>query len=456
MIKERTYYPSPARKDEKLELPVNAAAVAALSEYYAEPAWVRESRREAWELYEQLPWPDRQEEPWRRVPLREFPLEGRRLVIAPQQLVSLEELPPCWLLPDLPRAHCDGLLIHNNGGVCYSDLEEEVIAADVVLQDLHHALESHGELIRRHWLRGTITRPDFNKFTALHAALWHGGTFVYVPAGVRVERPLRTLIGYDAAGRTGLHHTLIVAEKGAKVTVIQERYSSEAEPELNSELVEIYAAEGAWIRYISLQNWGRQRYTVSVQNAHLERDAHLVWGSGSLGGAVTKEFLHTELRAPQSHAVMQGFAFMTGQQRLNQSTYQHHLAPETYSELLFRNVLRDRARTVFYGMIRMELEAQRSEGYQANNNLLLDKAHAHSIPGLEIMANEVSCSHGATVSRLDLEQLFYLLSRSIPREEAEYLLVRGFLQSIIKHVPLAAMRAYLEEEISRRFWQTAN
>ncbi|HEY88317.1 MAG TPA: Fe-S cluster assembly protein SufD [Thermoflexia bacterium] len=455
MIKERTYYPSPTRKDQKLELPVNAAAVAALSAYYAEPAWLRESRREAWELYAELPWPDRQEEPWRRVPLHEFPLAARRLVLSPPQLSTLEELPPCWLLPDLPRAHCTGLLIHNNGGVCYADLEEEARDAGVVLQDLHRALESHEELIRRHWLRGAITRPDFNKFTALNAALWHGGTFVYVPAGVRVERPLRTLTGYDAAGGTGLHHTLIVAEQGAKVTVIQERYSLESEPELNSEIVEIYAAAGAWIRYISLQNWGKQRYTVSVQNAQLERDAHLVWGSGSLGGAATKEFLRTELRAPRAHAVMRGFTFATGQQRLDQSTYQHQLAPDTYSDLLFRNVLRDQSRTVFYGMIRMEQAAQNSAGYQANNNLLLDQARAHSIPGLEIMANEVSCSHGATVSRLDPEQLFYLLSRAIPREEAEYLLVQGFLNPIIEHVPLSAIRAYLAEEIARRFWQAA-
>ena len=436
-----------------LNLPVNADAVAALGDYYAEPDWLRESRREAWNAYTQLRWPQRDEEAWRRVPLRDFPVEGRRLAIAPQRNSSLEHLPPCWLLPSLPATHCSGLLVHNNSGLCYANLDAEAVADGVVVQDLHQALEKDEALIRRYWLRET--RADFNKFTALNAALWHGGTFVHVPAGVRVARPLRTLVGYDAAGGTGLHHTLIVAEKGARVTVLQERHSLDAEPELNSELVEIYAEEGAWIRYISLQNWGRQRYTVSVQNAHLERDAHLVWGSGSLGGAATKEFLRTELRAPQAHAVMQGFTFATGKQYLDQSTYQHHLAPDTYSDLLFRNVLRDQARTTFYGMIRVEEQAQQAEGYQANNNLLLDKTRAHSIPGLEIMANEVSCSHGATVSRLDQEQLFYLLSRAIPREEAEYLIVRGFLQPIIERFPLAAMRSYLGDEISQRFWRSA-
>lgn len=445
-----------------LTLEMNAAAVESLSDYYDEPAWMREARRSAWQQYESLPLPRKTEEAWRRVPVARYPWTGQRVVVAPLPLESIDGLPPCWVHPLPPTQLLSGILVHYNGAPAYAELSETERAKGVVLADLHAALHTHGDLIRRYWMQGATTRPDFNKFTALNAALWHGGTFVYVPEGVRVARPLQALTGYNIQGGAGLHHTLIVAEKGARVTLLQDRISQESAPALNAEIVEIIADEGAWIRYASLQHWGNQSHTVSVQEARLARDAHLLWVSGSLGGQVTKEFLRLELLEPGARGEMQGFNFARGRQHIDQSTYQHHRAPDTYSDLLFRNVLRDQARTVFYGMIRVEPEAQRTQGYQANNNLLLvdktpgktppGKPRAHAIPGLEISANDVSCSHGATVSRLDEEQLFYLQARSIPRPEAEQLIVQGFLRPIIERVPLACMREQLDNEIARRFW----
>jgi Fe-S cluster assembly protein SufD len=301
-------------------------------------------------------------------------------------------------------------------------------------------------------MRGAIARPDFNKFTALHGALWHGGTFVYVPAGVRVARPLQSLVAYDAEGGTGLHHTLIVAERGSRVTLIHDRVSRDQQDELNAEMVEIHAEAGAWVRYVSLQHWSEHRYSVTVQDAQVARDGNLVWVAGTMGGAMTKDFIRADLREPKARAVLAGFSFAHGEQRVDQSTYQHHRAPATYSDLLFRNVLRDRARTVFYGMIRVETEAGGTEGYQANHNLLLDDARAHAIPGLEIIANDVRCSHGATVSRIDPEQRFYLQARGLPRPDAEGLIVQGFIRPIVERLPLAHVRQRLEEEIAERFW----
>jgi Fe-S cluster assembly protein SufD len=322
----------------------------------------------------------------------------------------------------------------------------------VILEDLHTALTTHSELIKQYWMKGSITSPDYNKFTALNAALWHGGTFVYVPEGVRVARPLQSLIAYDAENGTGLHHTLIVAEKNSHVTLIQDRVSQEKQNELNVEAVEIYAEQGAWVRYVSLQHWGERRFTVTVQEARVRRDANLVWVNSSLGGKMTKEFLRSNMVDPGGRTYMYGSSFTRDNQHLDQSTYQHHQAPDTYSDLLWRNVLRDRARTVFYGMVRVETDAVRSQGYQANNNLMLDDARAHAIPGLEILANDVRCSHGATVSRINPEQLFYLQARGIPLPEAERLVVQGYIRPVIERVPLAYMRDRLEEEIATRFW----
>lgn len=436
-------------------LTVDLREVDALSDFYAEPEWMRAARREAWALAQAMPLPHQKEEAWRRTPLHRYPLDSLRVAQAPREHAALDDLPPCWHHNMAPENLVSGTLVHCNDANSYQTMRPEDIRNGVIFDSLHHALSTHGDLIRHYWMQGRTTRPDFNKFTALHAALWHGGTFIYVPAGARVSRPLQSLVAYDADAGSALHHTLIIAEKGSRVSLIQDRVSQERRPELNLEMVEIYAEEGAWVRYASFQHWGEARYSLSVQEANLARDANFLWVNGALGGRMSKDFLSTSLNAPGARVQMHGFAFAVGEQHIDQSTYQHHRAPNTYSNLLYRNVLRDQARTVFYGMIRAEQEAAGMEGYQANNNLLLDDAHAHSIPGLEIRCNDVRCSHGSTLSRIDPQQLFYLQARGLPTREAEGLIVQGFARPAMERVPLAYMRERLEEEIIQRFWSGA-
>jgi Fe-S cluster assembly protein SufD len=434
---------------------VSLRDVEALSEFYAEPEWMRAARREAWALAQDLSLPHQKEEAWRRTPLHRYPLDSLRVARMSRERTALDDLPPCWHQNMAPESLVSGTLVHCNDVNSYQMMRPEDVRNGVIFDNLHNALHTHGDLIRRYWMQGRTTRPDFNKFTALHAALWHGGTFVYVPAGVRVSRPLQSLVAYDADSGSALHHTLIIAEKGSRVSLIQDRVSQERHPELNLEMVEIYAEEGAWVRYASFQHWGEARYSLSVQEANLARDANFLWINGALGGQMNKDFLSTSLNEPGARAQMHGYVFAVGDQHIDQSTYQHHRAPDTYSNLLYRNVLRDQARTVFYGMIRAEQEAAGMEGYQANNNLLLDDAHAHSIPGLEIRCNDVSCSHGSTLSRIDPQQLFYLQARGLPTREAEGLIVQGFVRPAVERVPLAYMRDRLEEEIIQRFWSGA-
>jgi Fe-S cluster assembly protein SufD len=471
--------------------PISQETVAAISDRYDEPDWMREMRQQAWARYQSLPWPHRRQEAWRRTPIQRYPLDRLRLVIpasdSAPSVNSGPELPTCWQRNLIPDHQVSGTLIHYNGVKTHSSLRRQDQANGVILEGLHQALglqalpnsgvppqdiplvrrgalteakqrtqQNLSDLIRQHWMRGAMTGSDFNKFTAMNVALWHGGTFVYVPRNVRVFRPLQSLVAYDAQGGSGFHHTLIIAERGSHVSIIQDRVSQEQQPEVNVEVVEIYAEEGAWVRYVSLQHWGDQRFSMGVYNAELQRDANLLWVSSTMGGRMSKAFMRSGLNAPGARALMYGQTVGTGCRHVDQSTYQHHRAPDTYSDLLFRNVLHDQSHTVFYGMIRVEPEAVGAEGYQANNNLLLSRGsdqaspHANAIPGLEIRCNDVRCSHGATLSHIDPEQRFYLQSRGIPQQEADRLIVSGFLQPIIENVPLAHLRERLQDEITRK------
>ncbi len=429
-------------------------AVDGLSDLYNEPDWMRQARHAAWELYESMDLPSPKEEAWRRTDLKTYPLDSVRVTFSARELDGIYAFPPCWDYVLAPVEQVSGVLVHCNGARTYAAMRRDDVQNNVVLEGLHAALATHSDLIQSYWMKGQIARPSFNKFSALNAALWHGGTFVYVPRGKQVARPLQSLVAYDAAGGTGLHHTLVIAEQGSRVTLIQDRVSQDEQEELNIEVVEIHAEAGARVRYVSLQHWSEQRCSVTVQEAQVAQDANLVWVAGSMGGKLTKDFLRSELSASGARSTMAGFSFVHGSQHIDQSTYQHHRGRDTYSDLLFRNVLRDRARTVFYGMIRVEAEAGGgTEGYQTNNNILLDEARAQAIPGLEIKARDVRCSHGATVSRVDPEERFYLQARGLPRPDAERLIVQGFVRPVIDRVPLAHMRQRLEDEITERFWQ---
>ncbi len=423
---------------------------AMLSAFYAEPAWMRAAREAAWAHYEALPYPHRKEETWRRTPIERLPLDTLRVQMSRPDPLAYHDLPPFWLRHLNAEQDVAGMLVQADGGLVYGALRPDLAAQGVVLADLHQALHTHADIIQHYWNRGDWTRPDFDRFSALNAALWQDGVLLYVPEGVRIALPIQVLTVHTAASASSFPRVLFIAEKGSQVTFIYDRLSQERTPEINSEVVELHLGEGARVRYISLQHWGEQRYSISHQNARLERDALLQWSSFSFGSAVTKDFLRTDLLAPEAQAVMHGVSCVTGHQVIDQSTYQHHRAPQTQSDLLFRNIVLDEAQTVFYGMIRVEPEAQQIRGYQASNNLLLGTGRAHAIPGLEILANDVQCSHGATVARVDEEQLFYLQARSIPRSTAQRLIVGGFVEPLIAPVPQQQTRERLREDLALR------
>jgi Fe-S cluster assembly protein SufD len=212
--------------------------------------------------------------------------------------------------------------------------------------------------------------------------------------------------------------------------------------------VEIQVSDGANLRFVELQSWGSHVWNFSHERTRIGRDASLDWITAAVGSRLTKSFYDLDLVESGATGRMSGFYFTDGNQHLDLDTQQNHLAPHTTSDLLYKGALKGKSRVVWQGMIHVSPNAQKTDGYQANRNLMLSsKARADSIPGLEILANDVRCTHGATVSKIDPEQLFFLQARGIPRLEAESLIVEGFFEPVLQRIPIAGVRARFRDAI---------
>jgi Fe-S cluster assembly protein SufD len=293
------------------------------------------------------------------------------------------------------------------------------------------------------------------KFAAHNAALWQHGLLVHVPKGVVLEQPLLVRVTNSVDGGSLFWRLLIVAEPGARVSVIEE-YAS-GSPDLSGYVnaaVEIFVEEGAKVEYVSVQNVSRETWHFGTHHARIERDAELDWVAAGFGSKKGKIRIQNDLAGTGATSRVTGAYFADGTQHLDYDTFQEHIAPHTTSDFAFKGVLNDEASAVWRGMIRVEEDAQKTNAYQENRNLLLSKrAHADSIPGLEIMANDVRCTHGATLGQVDREQLFYLMARGLSRAEAERLIVRGFFQDVLDRIELEPVREALGEALEARIPQ---
>ncbi len=302
-----------------------------------------------------------------------------------------------------------------------------------------------------HPLLGSLVGAD-DKFAAHNAALWQHGLLLHVPAGLEVDRPLYLRVSNAVEGGALHWRILIVAEPGSRFTLVEELASaaSELSGYANS-AVEIVVRDGAKVEYVNLQNLSQRTWLFSSCHARVERDAELDWVAGGFGSANGKVRIQNDLAGPGATSRVTGAYFADGTQHLDYDTYQLHLAPSTTSDFAFKGALRDKASAVWRGMIRVEEGAQKTNAYQENRNLLLSRdANANSIPGLEILANDVRCTHGATLGQVDREQLFYLMARGLSRSEAERLIVRGFFQDVLDRVELEPVRVALGEALEAR------
>jgi Fe-S cluster assembly protein SufD len=293
------------------------------------------------------------------------------------------------------------------------------------------------------------------KFAAHNAAMWTNGILVRVPRGVVLDKPLYVRIANAVEGGALFWRLLVVAEPESRFALIEEYVSTS--PELSAysnAAVEIVVQQAAKVEYVSMQNLSRGTWHFASHHGRVERDGELDWVTGGFGSAKGKVRIQNDLAGPGATSRVTGAYFADGTQHLDYDTFQEHLAPSTTSDFAFKGALADTARTVWRGMIRVEEGAQKTNAYQENRNLLLSKsAHADSIPGLEIMANDVRCTHGATLGQVDREQLFYLMTRGLTRAEAERLIVRGFFQDVLDRVELEPVREALAAALEARIPQ---
>jgi Fe-S cluster assembly protein SufD len=418
-------------------------AVEALSEVRGEPEWLSERRLAAWAFYQDSPLPD-----WRRMPLTELKLDNFRPAL-------LDRDDPAWPVDlEAIRTSADeraGLLIYRSSGRAYVEIAPAPRAQGVILTDVATAVREYPELVRR-YLLGEAAPVGEHKFAALHAALWSGGLFLYVPRNVRIEQPIHGVIAVDGANRASFPHTLVVADSNSSVTYLEETWSPADQPAYVGGAAEIYLAPGAQVRYTILNGWGENTLNLTTYRAISERDSFIGWTLGSVGGRINRLFIESLLKGAGSSTELLGIYFLNGRQHLEVDTLVNHVASFTGGDLALKGALQDEARSVFDGLIKIHPGAQDTNSYLSDQTLLLsDKARADSIPSLEIEANEVRASHGVTMGQVDEEQIFYLMSRGLTRPSAERMIVDGFFEPIMQRIPLETVKNKLRAAIERKF-----
>jgi Fe-S cluster assembly protein SufD len=419
----------------------------AFLEARSEPAWLAQQRRQHWDEFEAMSWPNPRSEEWLRTDLRMFKLDRYALPLEPEDR-TWSDVDSGTLLST--GADLAGQLETLDSYPMQSSLQAELRQQGVVFCSLEQAAIEHPELVQRHLFTQALD-PSVDRFAKLHAACWSGGHFLWVPRGVSIAQPLH-IAARLRNGATDLGHTLIVLDEQASATVLYE--SCGAGPQsggLHVGGVEIIQHAGSQLRYVNVQDWGHATYHFAHQRAVLHQDAALQWTVVALGGQLAKVNQQVALAGPGADCQVNGVLFTEGRQHLTYNTLQHHQAADCRSDFLYKAALQDRSRTVWRGMIRVDRGAQKTDGYQRNDNLVLsDQARADSIPGLEIEADDVRCTHGSTTSQVDGELIFYARCRGLSRREATRMIVSGFFQQIFDRITIDSVRSALTEAIGRR------
>jgi Fe-S cluster assembly protein SufD len=323
------------------------------------------------------------------------------------------------------------------------------VPSEPVITSLATAAELYPDLVKEKL--GSLVASD-DPFVARNDAAWRGGAFVYVPAGQRLEEPAQIAAVHDADHAALGFRTLIVIEEGAEAEVWEQWLATDQERAgLFNTVTEVWVGPGANLRYVTAQGLGERSWIFATQRAEVERDATLDWVALGFGSSRGKVRMETRLAGPGSSARVTGAYAGNGSQHLDFDTTQEHAAPHTTSDLAFRGVLEESATAVWRGMIRVDPGAQQTDAFQESRNLLLSKsAHADAIPGLEIEANDVRCTHAAAVAQIDPEQLHYLRSHGLPIEEAKRLVIEGFLEALVERLEPGPVRVAVSVALERR------
>ena len=405
---------------------------------------LQDYQQKAWNAYEKSHLPEKTHESWRRSDLKDFMPSRYSLaeISTPKSQTTV--------VKKIEKQHLSGSLRIRNDGITVI-LTEDLVERGVVVESIQEAEKNHPSFVQM--VAGKVIDPGENIFTAAASAFARFGSVIWIPDGVSLEKPLLIALEGSGKGQAILSHHLIRLGKGSSATIILENSSDPTRENefMHSGLVEILQEDDSRLTFIELQSWDTSAWTFSFTRAKLRNNASIDWTIGTNGSRFSKSFSDLVLLGEGSSGRISGFYFADGTQHLDHETSQNHLAPNTTSDLLFKGALKESSNTIWRGNIYVAPEAKKTDGYQANRNLILSEhARADSIPGLEILTDDVRCTHGATVGKIDQDQVFYLESRGIPKTEAERLVVEGFFEPVLDRIPLDYIRERFRASIIKK------
>ena len=415
---------------------------------YNFPAWFHDQQRAAWKQFETLPAPTRKDQAWRfsNVDLLDFtPFKYGGTLRDDERAAIFEQSRG---LDDVA-----GRLIFAGDQLVRRDvISDQLQKRGVIFQPLERAMVEHAELFRKHFMSQPATLGSA-KFAALHQALVRTGTFLFIPRGVEIELPIEIFHWLHGENFSAFPHLLLVTDELAKVTVIEHfRSVNRQSPGFACGVNDLIAGPGAKVTYVCAQGWNENVRALQINSTTVDHDASALSLNVNLGAKYSRFESLSRLVGEGARSDLLAVSVASGGQEFDARTLQDHVSPHTTSDLLYKNALNDRARSIFGGLIRVEPHAHFTDAYQKVRNLLLsDDAEANSMPGLEILADNVRCTHGATSGQTDPDQMFYLLARGIRPAIASQLIVAGFLNEVIERLDQPAIADHLRQLIEEKF-----
>ncbi|AJS59622.1 Fe-S cluster assembly protein SufD [Paenibacillus sp. IHBB 10380] len=429
-------------------LPVDAESLKVISKRNNEPDWLAELRLKALELAAQLELPKLE-----KTRIDRWNTQGYGTYQEATAIQSLDEVPTS--IQDLIKDQeaSASLIVQRNSGVVYTKLSPELSSQGVIFTDLHTAAREHGDLVKT-YLHNAV-KSDENSVTALHAALWNGGVFLYVPKNVEVTTPLQAIFLTDEAQATFAPHILIVAEANSSVTYVDNYVSGELDGDiLHNGAAEVFIKSGAKVRYASVHQMGENVTDLSYRRAVVENDGAIEWIVGEMNSGDTMSNTNSILKGNGSTTDAKVIAVGSGAQKLNYTTQAQHFGKSSLSQMITRAVMREKATAIINGITKIEKGASKSDGQQTEKVLMLSpKARGDANPILLIDEDDVTAGHAASVGQVNPEQIYYLMSRGISRSEAEALVIYGFLAPVVSQIPLEGLQIQLQSLVERKLGQ---
>jgi Fe-S cluster assembly protein SufD len=408
------------------------------------PDWFVASRLRGWETFQSLPSPVVKDEKWRFSNVKALELDGFRYPVAVTDAHTL--INRSTGLGDSAARFVFG----NNRLLAATAPAADLVKTGLVVMTLEEAATKYADLVQKHFM-AQETKLGSAKYAALHRSGPVNGVFIRVPANLEVALPIEIFHWVEGENSAVFPHTLIVCERHSKATVVDCFRSADDAPALACGVNDLVVEDGAMLNYVAVQQWSLGTTAFHLNSTTVGRDATCLGMQVNLGGRFVRGESYSRMVAEGARSDMLSINLASGEQMIDQRTFQDHARPRATSDLLYQNALTGKGRTIFSGVIRVEPGAHQTDAYQKVRNIVLsDEAEANSMPGLEIEADDVRCTHGATTSQVDDRELFYLLARGIRPETAQQLLVMGFFNTVLDRLPDEKLRGHIENLVERR------